>query len=57
MDAPLIITNDSAIAAAAAYAEENGVKSGAVLGGTTLISDASVRTFFQMDAEDEIIVK
>ena len=57
LNAPLIITNDSAIATAAAYAEEQGVKYGAVLGGTTLISDASVKTFFQMGEDDEILVK
>ena len=57
MKAPLVITNDGSIAVSAAYAEEQGIKKGVVLGGPTLISDASVRTFFRMGEDDEIIVR
>jgi hypothetical protein len=57
MNAPLILTNDGATGPAVAFAEENEMIYGAVLGGTSLISDDSVRAIFHMDPEDEIVVR
>ena len=57
LKAPLILTMTKYEDAAAEYAKTTGIKTGLVLGGDSLISDASVRTIFAMDAADEIVVK
>ena len=58
IDAPLILTKGGKDAAAAAYAKENGIKSGYIMGGTTLIADKTAKNIFSMAASDTIkIVK
>ena len=57
MNAPLILTMDKYEAEAASYAARKHISSGIVLGGSSLVSDASVRTIFAMDASDPIAVK
>ena len=54
MHAPLILTMTKYEAKAVEYAAGAGIKSGVVLGGTGLISDAAVRAVFAMTAEDVI---
>ena len=54
MHAPLILTMTKYEAKAVEYATGAGIKSGVVLGGTGLISDAAVRAVFAMTAEDVI---
>ena len=49
MGAPLILTNTGSTGAAAGYISGEGITSGAVLGGTILIDDASVAEIFQID--------
>ena len=48
MDAPLILTANGKQAPAVNYAAGAGIKAGAVLGGTGLISDAVVNKIFQI---------
>ena len=57
MKAPLILVSDKGTDKAVAYAGENEIIHGAVLGGVTLISDDSVRAIFHMGSEDEITVR
>jgi putative cell wall-binding protein len=57
MGGPLLLATSGKADQAAAYAKANGIKTGAVLGGPTLISDAAVKTIFQMGANDKIVVK
>ena len=54
MKAPLVLTASGKEAAAAAYAKEQGIGSGVILGGSGLISDKTVRTIFQMKSSDII---
>ncbi len=54
MKAPLVLTASGKEAAAAAYAEEQGITSGVIFGGSGLISDKAVRTIFQMQSGDII---
>ena len=54
MKAPLVLTASGKEAAAAAYAKEQGITSGVILGGSGLISDKAVRTIFQMQSGDTI---
>ncbi|MBQ4578982.1 MAG: cell wall-binding repeat-containing protein, partial [Clostridia bacterium] len=54
MKAPLVLTASGKEAAAAAYAKEQGITSGVILGGNVLISDKAVRTIFQMQSGDVI---
>ncbi|MBQ4583153.1 MAG: leucine-rich repeat protein [Oscillospiraceae bacterium] len=54
MKAPLVLTASGKEAAAAAYAKEQGITSGVILGGSGLISDKAVRTIFQMQSDDVI---
>ena len=46
MGAPVLLTTNSKSAASVAYTTGNGIHSGAVLGGTTLISDMTVMKVF-----------
>ena len=57
MGGPLLLATTGKAEQAAAYAQSNGIKTGAVLGGPTLISDIAVRYIFQMSASDKIWVK
>lgn len=56
-NAPLILTMDAYEAQAAAYAKDQGITSGTVLGGEGLISDATVRSIFDMEDGEEILGK
>ena len=56
MNAPLVLTMTKYEQMAAAYTKMEGITTGVVLGGTGLISDASVRTIFAMTADGEIRV-
>lgn len=55
MNAPLILTSTDNAAYAELYAKDAEIISGAVLGGTSLISDNAVKSIFNMDAADTII--
>ena len=55
LNAPLILTQDADAGLAEAYASELGITTGAVLGGTKLISDETVKAIFQMDSTDSIL--
>lgn len=57
MNAPLILTQTGSETAATAYVKDNHLINGTVLGGTRLISDKAVRTIFDLDADDVIVVK
>jgi hypothetical protein len=57
MDAPLLLAANGKTDAAVKYAGESGTTLGAVLGGPTLVSDASVRAILHMDKDSEIIVR
>ena len=54
MDAPLILTKTGKQAAAKTYMQTNGINSGAVLGGASLIDDATAKDIF---GASEVIVK
>ena len=54
MGAPLILTKNGKTEAAE-YAEERFIAAGAVLGGESLISDATARTVFGLSARAEIV--
>ncbi len=54
MDAPLILTKTGKQTAAKTYMQANGIKSGAVLGGASLIDDATAKDIF---SATEVIVK
>ena len=54
MDAPLILTKTGKQAAAKGYAQANNIKAGAVLGGASLIDDATAKDIF---GAIEVIVK
>ena len=56
MNAPLLLVRDDKVAITEKYSKAAGIKSGVVLGGSTLVSDKSVRTIFEMADEDEIYV-
>ena len=49
MNAPLLLINARKEAAAAAYVKENGITSGAILGGTAVVSEASGRIVFGLE--------
>ncbi len=49
MDAPLILTKTDKQAAAKAYVQANNIKSGAVLGGASLINDKTAKDIFSAD--------
>ena len=51
--APLLLTQTDRIDAAKAYAAENGIKSGTVLGGPGLISDEAALEIFSSEAPSE----
>ena len=54
MKAPLVLTASGKESAAAAYAKEQNITSGVILGSSGLISDKAVRTIFQMQSSDVI---
>ena len=54
MNAPLLLSATDNAAYAELYAKDSGINSGAVLGGSKLISDDAVRKIFSMKAEDVI---
>jgi putative cell wall-binding protein len=56
MNAPLLLVRDDKVAITEKYSKAAGIKSGVVLGGSTLVSDKSVRTIFEMEEADEIYV-
>lgn len=57
MNGPLILTENGKTQAAETYMSAAEMQYGAVLGGTTLISDKSVRDIFHMEDSADIIVK
>ena len=57
MGGPLLLAANGKTTQAAAYAKDNGIRYGAVLGGPALIDDASVRGIYQMSTSDRILVK
>ena len=57
MNAPLILTMTGYESDAIDYITAAGIENGIVLGGEKLISDASIRAIFGLDAADEILVK
>ena len=57
LNAPLILTANGKQSIAKGYTSANGITSGAVLGGSGLISDKVVREIFSMSSGDQIIVK
>ena len=57
MNAPLILTSDAAVEAAANYADGQEITSAVILGGTKLISDEAVRDILRLDKDVEIKVK
>ncbi len=54
INAPLILTATGDEAQAAAYAKEEGIKDGMVLGGSALINDKAVKKIFSMGSGDKI---
>ncbi len=54
INAPLILTATGDEAQAAAYAKEEGIKRGMVLGGPALINDKAVKKIFSMSSGDKI---
>ncbi|MBQ1341196.1 MAG: cell wall-binding repeat-containing protein, partial [Erysipelotrichaceae bacterium] len=57
MGAPLIVTiSGDRRSYAADYCGERSISSGAVLGGSGLIDDVSVRKIFMMNDKDEIVI-
>lgn len=57
LNAPMLLTRDKNAALAADFAAKKGVTTGAVLGGTSLISDASVRKIFSLEESDPITLR
>ena len=57
LNAPLILTANGKQSIAKGYTSANGITSGAVLGGSGLISDKVVKDIFSMSSGDQIIVK
>ncbi len=53
MNAPLILTKSGSYSAAKGYMQANGINSGAVLGGTARIDDATAKDIFDAD---EIVI-
>ncbi len=54
INAPLILTATGDEAQATAYAKEEGIKDGYVLGGSALINDKAVKKIFSMGSGDKI---
>ncbi len=54
INAPLILTATGDEAQAAAYAKEEGIEDGYVLGGSALINDKAVKKIFSMGSGDKI---
>ena len=56
INGPLILAANGKTAEAIGYAKETGIKFGAVLGGSKLITDDDVRDIFKMSEGDEIVI-
>ena len=56
LNSPLLLVDDANIDNAVKYAVKAEIKKGLVLGGPTLVSDASARAIFSMSEDDEIKV-
>ena len=56
MGAPLLLVTEEKADIAAAYAAEQGIDVGYVLGGTIVVSDEATRTVYSMDETDTITV-
>ena len=54
LNAPLVLTKDGEVAAAAAYVAENGIASGYVLGGDGALADETVVEVFTLESAAEI---
>ena len=52
---PLILTRDNDADATASYMKSKGIKTGYVLGGTSVLSDSLVRKLYAMRSSDKII--
>lgn len=57
MNGPLLLAANGKSDAAAEYANENGVVSGVILGGPTLINDSSAKNIFGLGPTAEIVEK
>ena len=57
MKAPMLLAAEGKTKAAASYAQESGIQSGGILGGTGRIPDHSVREIFGLKADVEIFAK
>ena len=57
MAGPLILTRDNTLSYAVEFAASRNVTTGAVLGGSGLISDSSVRQIFAMGESDSIVLQ
>ena len=57
MKAPLLLTKTGKEKTASAYTNKLYIRTGAVLGGPTLISDDAVKAVFSMSEADEIVIK
>ena len=56
MNAPLILSASGGESIASAYMKKYGITSGVVLGGTGIISNSVVKTIFNLELEDSIII-
>ena len=57
LDAPLILTTTGLEGAAMEYIQAQNITKGTILGGTGLISDASVKMIYSLSADAQIVVK
>ena len=57
MNAPLILTENGKEADAKSFLQARGIVSGAVLGGSKLVSDKTTKNIFSLDADQEIVTK
>ena len=55
INAPLLLTRDADADKTAAYLKSKGIKTGYVLGGTAKLTDALVKSEFEMRSSDKII--
>ena len=54
INSPLILTRDNDAEATASYMKNKGIKTGYVLGGTSVLSDSLVRKLYAMRSSDKI---
>lgn len=55
INSPLILTRDNDADATASYMKSKGIKTGYVLGGTSVLTDSLVRKLYAMRSSDKII--